>query len=63
MALLRQAKDFKLECFIYDCTFSYQSHSDVEMGLMDIICLYCQAKRFKNESPGICCSGGEIVQC
>ena len=61
MALWRQANEFKLECFNYDCTFNYQSHSDVDIGLMNIVCQYCQAKRFRNESPGICCLGGKIV--
>ncbi|KIH68829.1 hypothetical protein ANCDUO_00836 [Ancylostoma duodenale] len=28
---------------------------------MDMICPHCQAKKFRGEPPGMCCSGGKIT--
>jgi hypothetical protein len=30
---------------------------------MEMVCSHCQAKKFKSESPGICCKHGKVKLC
>ncbi|GBM95435.1 hypothetical protein AVEN_69528-1 [Araneus ventricosus] len=53
--LLRQS-NLQLEAFKNDPQYDYQVHPNVYIGKMDIVCVHCSAKKFKGESPGICCS-------
>lgn len=46
--------------FDYNSTYDYASHKNVAIGRMDILCSYCGAKKWKGESPGLCCSGGKV---
>lgn len=48
------------EAFNYDKNYNYKMHRDVDIGLMDIICEHCQAKKFKRETDGMCCSNGKF---
>jgi hypothetical protein len=48
------------EAFNYDRTCDYESHQNVMIGKMDVVCSHCQAKKFRDESPGICCSNGTV---
>ena len=44
----------------YDPTHTYELDKTVNIGPMNIICQHCNAKRYKGERPGICCSGGKV---
>jgi hypothetical protein len=48
------------EAFNYDRTYDYESHQTVMIGKMDVVCSHCQAKIFRGESPGMCCSNGKL---
>jgi hypothetical protein len=55
MAETRQAVmrlNLNLEAFNYDRTYDYESHPNVMIGKMDVVCNHCQAKIFRGESPG-----------
>ncbi|GBL98316.1 hypothetical protein AVEN_174103-1 [Araneus ventricosus] len=57
--LLRQS-NLKLVAFKYDPQYGYQVHPNVYIGKTDIVCVHCSAKKFKGESPGMCCSNGKV---
>ena len=43
----------------YIHNIKYYNDINLQIGPMNIICQYCQAKRFKDEVKGICCSNGK----
>lgn len=48
------------EAFHYDPTKDYNEHSSVVIGRMVKVCNFCKAKKFKGETPSVCCSSGKI---
>ena len=51
----------KADCgFAYDSNLQYESDKTVNIGSMNVECEYCQAIRWKCESPGLCCNGGKV---
>lgn len=52
--------DMDLAAFHYDPGKNYAEHIHVVIGKMDSVCRYCQAQKFKNESPGLCCKNGKV---
>ena len=46
--------------FNYDPTNDYSVHPQVVIGELNHKCNYCDALKFKDESQGLCCSGGKI---
>lgn len=46
--------------FNYDCSVDYKSHQLVQIGTMCIVCTHCNAYKFKNEAPGLCCMNGKV---
>nr|XP_053619327.1 uncharacterized protein LOC128680307 [Plodia interpunctella] len=46
--------------FDYDPLIDYVNHRLVIIGKMDQKCRYCEALKWKEETPGMCCSGGKI---
>ena len=44
----------------YDPNVTYNSYELVSIGSMTQICGYCNAKKWKNETPGMCCANGKI---
>lgn len=56
----RLAVDLKMVGFNYNPELNYEDHKSIKIGGMDIICEYCQAKRFTMAAPGICCSNGKV---
>ncbi|XP_037926298.1 uncharacterized protein LOC119661154 [Hermetia illucens] len=52
--------DLNLGVFYYDSNIYYSVHPSVVIGKMDEICMYCSALKFKNETPGICCTSGKV---
>ena len=46
--------------FSYDCTKAYGTDSVVCIGELTVECQFCHAKKFKGETPGMCCSGGKV---
>lgn len=45
--------------FNYDCDADYSEYGSI--GLMNNICRHCNAKKFKGETPGMCCLSGKVV--
>jgi len=52
--------DLNLCAFHYDANYDYSLHPSVVIGKMDKLCVYCNALKFKNEPPGMCCAGGKV---
>ena len=48
--------------FNYDPNVTYNSYESVSIESMTQICGYCNAKKCKNEIPGMCCANGQIKQ-
>lgn len=59
----RQRPNMQLNrvAFHYDPTVDYHLHPNVVIGAMDKVCRYCHALKYKNETPGMCCSSGKTV--
>lgn len=49
-----------MEGFNYKPSFDYSCTTEATIGKMNFICPYCQAFKFENEAPGMCCSNGKI---
>lgn len=52
--------DLNQAAFHYDSTIDYSVQPCVTIGPMDVVCQYCNALRFSNETPGLCCAGGKV---
>ncbi|XP_060801784.1 uncharacterized protein LOC132902069 [Amyelois transitella] len=50
---------FKDAAFDYDPTIDYVNHNLVNIGRMILKCRYCEALKWKDETNGMCCSGGK----
>lgn len=46
--------------FGYEAEFDYRQHRFVQIGAMDQVCAFCKAKKFPNESAGMCCASGKV---
>uniref|UniRef100_A0A8D8YMS1 ATP-dependent DNA helicase n=2 Tax=Cacopsylla melanoneura TaxID=428564 RepID=A0A8D8YMS1_9HEMI len=46
--------------FGYDRNFDYESDRTVHIGSMSSVCDQCGAKKWKDESKGLCCSSGKV---
>ncbi|XP_045453030.1 uncharacterized protein LOC123662192 [Melitaea cinxia] len=44
----------------YSTTIDYQNYRIVCIGSPSIVCQYCSALRWKDESKGLCCSNGKV---
>lgn len=44
--------------FDYDANIDYQQHAQI--GGMDEVCALCSAKKFLNETAGMCCASGKV---
>lgn len=51
---------FNNAAFRYNHEIDYSSHSSVIIGAMNAVCTHCQAFKFKNETPGMCCADGKV---
>ncbi|XP_037871618.1 uncharacterized protein LOC119629558 [Bombyx mori] len=51
---------FNGAAFEYDPLIDYVNHRLVIIGRMDKKCRYCEALKWKEETPGMCCSGGKV---
>lgn len=52
--------DLLLEAFNYKSNIDYSQHPTLLIGQMSIICEYCNAVKFEQERPGMCCSSGKV---
>lgn len=52
--------DLKFGAFQYDANYDYSQHPSVVIGTMEKVCAHCQALKFKNETPGMCCANGKV---
>lgn len=46
--------------FHYNPTINYTEEISITIGSITIVCRYCRALKFPNESKGLCCAGGKI---
>jgi hypothetical protein len=53
-------KDLKLEAFQYQPSENYHDHNTVQIGKMEVVCSQCQALKWRDETPGMCCSNGKV---
>lgn len=56
----RRTTELNLCALHYDADINYSTHSSVAIGIMDVLCIYCRAFKFKNEAPGMCCARGKV---
>jgi len=47
--------------FHYDANIAYDIDSEVAIGCMDIVCMHCNALKWKGESAGLCCLNGKVM--
>ena len=52
--------DWNKAAFHYNKNTDYNNYQRISIGQMNVICKFCKAKRFKNESKGICCKQGKV---
>jgi len=52
--------DLNLAAFNYEVDNDYSIHPGIVIGKMDNVCEYCQALKFKTETPGMCCASGKV---
>ncbi|UYV69958.1 hypothetical protein LAZ67_7001324 [Cordylochernes scorpioides] len=52
--------DLNRAAFHYDAEYDYSLHPSVVIDKMDKLCKFCDALKFKNETPGMCCAGGKV---
>ncbi|XP_026475685.1 uncharacterized protein LOC113380824 [Ctenocephalides felis] len=43
-----------------NCSYDYSLHPSVCIGKMDVVCKYCGALKFSQETPGLCCLNGKV---
>ncbi|GFY38860.1 helitron_like_N domain-containing protein [Trichonephila inaurata madagascariensis] len=53
-------KDKENAAYSYNPSIDYKSDASCILGAMSITCQFCSAKKFKSETPGLCCSGGKV---
>lgn len=46
--------------FNYNNTIDYASLPAVSIGVMNTLCEHCNAIKYKNETPGLCCASGKV---
>lgn len=56
----RKNKNWINEAFNYDCLKEYNKSTDVSIGEMNIVCVYCRSLKFPKEPPKVCCSNGSV---
>lgn len=52
---------FERAAFEYDASLEYGGHRLLKMDRMNIACRFCNALKWKEETAGMCCSGGKVV--
>ena len=46
--------------FDYNADVTYELDKTVQLGSMSFVCKWCKALKWKDETPGMCCSNGKI---
>lgn len=52
--------DLNRGAFNYNVNYDYSRHPSVDIGKMDKVCGHCDARTFRNETPGMCCANGKV---
>lgn len=52
--------NLRLIAFNYDSRLLLSTHDNIFIGQMDEICHYCDALKWKDEAPSMCCSNGKV---
>lgn len=60
MIQLQQLGTLDRIAFQYNSENDYSLHPVVTIGKMNSVCTHCKAFKFKNETPGMCCSSGKV---
>ena len=47
--------------FDYKPTSDYRNHQLVAVGFMNIVCSFCGALKYKNETAALCCNKGKVM--
>ncbi|KAK0064693.1 hypothetical protein Bpfe_005782 [Biomphalaria pfeifferi] len=55
-----QLSDLKGLAFNYNPLYNYSKHPKVELGKMNVQCRHCHALKWREETPGMCCSNGKV---
>lgn len=55
-----RSTSFERMAYEYTSEVDYSSDELVAIGRMTNVCRYCNALKFKNEAPGMCCSNGKV---
>lgn len=53
-------QNFKNAALNYDSAVDYHEFPAVQIGAMSVECVHCSALKFPGETPGFCCSKGQI---
>lgn len=56
----KSESNLEREAFRYDPTKEYSKHPDVVIGKMEKKCRFCGAKKYKKETPAMCCALGKV---
>lgn len=58
----RRSMNVSLEraAFQYDSNIDYSGLPCMQIGEMNVICEYCNAMKFRTETPGLCCASGKV---
>jgi len=52
--------DLRLIAFAYNPFVNFHERPNVLIGNMDEVCSYCAATKWKDGTPGLCCSNGNV---
>lgn len=61
MRKLRKKENLYREGFKYDAQNDYCMNPKIIIGEMKYECVYCNALKFKSETPGMCCANGKVT--
>lgn len=57
---VQRRMSFNRAAFNYDPEIDYSLHNVVRIGNMSKVCPHCNALKFNNETPGLCCANGKV---
>ena len=57
----RPWKNMYKAAFTYDISLHYEDNPKLNIGGMTVICRYCGARKWEDETVGMCCSAGRSI--
>ena len=52
--------NWKNAAFVYESNINYAEDRNIEIQEMNKSCIHCQARKYKEEAQGLCCSNGKF---